>query len=154
MSIFRNSLMRKGWRVIMMGTLCLAAVSLVTTHAGSNASVTAAQVNGTWKTKGGEFKIWALGDQRLQIAFSGVYEYKTPQGPSANTGEGSGIARIEGDTAIFKPEGAEEECRITLKFTGVKLVVTQTGNCGFGHNVTAAGTYKKVSSKKPSFGSD
>jgi len=134
--------------------LCFAAASIATSHANSDKSVTAAQVNGTWKIKGGEFKIWALGQQRLQVEFSGVYEYKTTQGPTANTGEGSGIATIEGDTAIFKPEGAEEECRITLKFTGGKLVVTQTGICGFGNNVTAAGTYKKVSAKKPKFDSD
>jgi hypothetical protein len=143
--------MKRTWKV---SALCLAAVSIATMQAGSDKSVTAAQVNGTWKTKGGEFKIWALGQQRLQVEFSGVYEYKTPEGPSANTGEGSGIATIQGDTAIFKPEGAEEECQITLKFTGGKLVVTQTSICGFGHNVSAAGTYKKVSAKKPKFGSD
>jgi hypothetical protein len=130
------------------------AASIATAHADSDKSVTTAQVNGTWKTKGGEFRIWALGKQRLQVEFSGVYEYKTPQGPMANEGEGSGVATIEGDTAIFKPEGAEEECQITLKFTRGKLVVTQTGICGFGHNVSAEGTYKKISSKKPKFGSD
>ena len=134
--------------------MCLSAAPIVTMSAGSDKSVTTAQVNGTWERKGGEFKIWALGHQQLQVEFSGVYEYKTPQGPTANTGEGNGVATIEGDIAIFKPEGAEEECRITLKFTGGKLVVTQTGICGFGHNVTAAGTYKKVSAKKPKFGSD
>jgi hypothetical protein len=143
--------MRKTWKV---WALCLAAVSILTTWADSEKSVTAAQVNGTWKMKGSEFKIWALGQQRLRIEFSGVYEYKTPQGPSANEGEGSGIATIEGDTAIFKPEGAEEECRITLKFANGKLVVTQTGICGFGHNVTAAGTYRRVSAKKPKFDPD
>jgi len=143
--------MTKTWKV---WTLCLAAASIVTVRADGDKNVTAAQVNGTWKTKHGEFKIWALGQQRLQIEFSGTYEYKTPQGPSANEGEGSGIATIEGDTAIFKPEDAEEKCRITLKFPGGKLVVTQTGIGGFGHNVTAAGTYKKVSAKKPKFESN
>jgi hypothetical protein len=64
---------------------------------------------------------------------------------------GSGIATIEGDTAIFKPEGAEEECQIMLRFTGAKLVVRQPGICGFGRNVTAEGTYKRVSSTKPKF---
>jgi hypothetical protein len=118
--MLRNSTMRKTWK---FWALCLAATSVVTVSADSNKSVTAAQVNGTWKTKYGEFKIWAL-------------------------------ATIEGDTAIFKPEGAEEECRITLKFTGGKLVVAQTGICGFGHNVSAAGTYKKVSAKKPKFESN
>jgi hypothetical protein len=122
--------MRKAWR---FWALSLAVASIGAARADNSKSVTAAQVNGTWKTKSSEFKIWALGQQRLQIEFSGVYEYKTPQGPTANEGEGSGIATIEGDTAIFKPEGAEEECRITLKFTGGKLVVTQTGICGFGH---------------------
>jgi hypothetical protein len=143
--------MTKTWQT---WTCWLAAVSIVAALADSEKSVTAAQVNGTWKTKHGEFKIWALGQQRLQIAFSGVYEYKTPQGPSANEGQGSGIATIEGDTAIFKPEGAEEECRITLQFTGGKLVVTQTGICGFGNHVTAEGTYKRVSTRKPKFDSD
>jgi hypothetical protein len=149
--MLHNSIMRKTWT---FWALSLAASSIVTVCADSDKSVTGGQVNGTWKTKYNEFKIWALGQQRLQIEFSGVYEYKTPQGPTANEGEGSGIATIEGDTAIFKPDGAEEECLITLKFTGEKLVVTQTGICGFGHNVTAAGTYKKVSARKPKFESN
>src|SRR5437764_11299113 len=122
-------------------------------HVNAQNDVTAAQVNGTWKLGNNEFKIWALGQQKLQIEFFGTYEYKSPHGPMANTGEGSGIARIEGDTAIFKPEGAEDECQITLKFIGGKLIITQTGICGFGHNVTAEGTYKKVSTKKPKFAS-
>jgi hypothetical protein len=116
------------------------------------ADVTAAQVNGTWNYRQNEFKILAIGQQQLRIEFSGVYEYKTDDGErTANTGEGSGVAKIEGDTAIFKPEGAEDECRITLKFAGAKLVVTQEGICGFGFNVRADGTYKRTSAKKPKF---
>jgi hypothetical protein len=105
--------MRKTGGIIFITALCLAAVPIVTMQAGKNTSVTAAQINGTWKAKWGEIKIWALGHQRLQIEFSGVYEYKTPQGPSANTGKDSGIATTEGDTATFKREGAEEKCRIS-----------------------------------------
>jgi hypothetical protein len=149
--MLRDSIMRESWKI---WALWLTAASMVTAQAGNEKSVAAAQVNGTWRTKYGEFKIWALGKQRLQIDFSGVYEYKTPQGPTANEGVGSGVATIEGDTAIFKPEGAEEECQITLKFARGKLMVAQTGICGFGHNVTAAGTYKKVSARKPKFDSD
>lgn len=123
----------------------------IATSVNAQKDVTAAQVNGTWKVRNNEFKIWALGQQRLQIEFSGTFEQNSASGPTANTGEGSGIARIEGNTAVFKPEGAEDECKIRLDFTGGKLVVTQTGICGFGFNVTAEGTYKKVSSKKPKF---
>src|SRR4029453_18070744 len=86
----------KAVKFIYVGVVCFAAASITTSHAERDKSVTAAQVNGTWKTKGGEFKIWALGKQRLQVEFSGVYEYKTAQGPMANEGEGSGIAMIEG----------------------------------------------------------
>ena len=133
--------------------LAIAPFLIFALTAGAEGDLTATQVNGTWRLKNNEFKVWALGQQRLQIEFFGTYEYKSPAGPMANTGEGSGIARIEGDTAIFKPEGAEEDCQITLKFTEGKLVVTQTGSCGFGNHVYADGTYKKVSSKKPKFGS-
>jgi len=63
----------------------------------------------------------------------------------------SAVAAIKDNIAVFKPEGAEEECQLTLKFTGDKLFVTQIGICGFGHNVSAEGTYKKVSAKKPKF---
>ena len=114
--------------------------------------VTAAQVNGTWNYRQNEFRILATGQQQLRIEFSGVWEHKTGSGePTANTGEGSGIAKIEGDTAVFKPEGVEDECKITLKFARGKLVVTQEGICGFGFNVRADGTYKRTSSKKPKF---
>ena len=129
-------------------SLCL----IITTRVDAGNDVTAAQVNGTWTCRQNEFKILALGQQKLQIEFSGVWEHKTGNGElTANTGEGSGTAKIEGDTAIFKPEGAEDECKITLKFTGGKLVVTQEGMCGFGFNVRADGTYKRTSAKKPKF---
>ena len=113
--------------------------------------VTAAQVNGTWRTKHSEFKLWALGGQKIKVEFSGVYEYKTVGGPMANTGEGWGIAHIEGDTATFKPEVSEPECEITMKFTSGRLKVSQVGICGFGHNVTAEGDYRRVSRSRPKF---
>ena len=143
-----------GAQLVRIAVLVFAVASIDTSHAERDKSVTAAQVNGTWKNKSGEFKIWALAKQRLQVEFSGVYEYKTPHGLMANEGAGIGVATVQSDTAIFKPEGAEEECQITLRFVDSKLIVTQTGICGLGHNVTAEGTYKKTSSKKPIFESD
>jgi hypothetical protein len=137
-------------RIPLTLALCWLANS-VAARAGAQTNVTTAQVNGTWKTKNSEFKIWALGQQMLHVEFSGTHEYKSPAGPMANTGEGHGVASIEGDTAIFKPDGAEDECRITMKFAHGKLVVTQTGVCGFGNNVTAEGTYKRTSAAEPKF---
>jgi hypothetical protein len=119
--------------------------------AASQKIVTAAQVNGTWRMKTGEFKVFALGKQRLRVEFSGTYEYRVNRELMANTGTGYGIATIDGDTATFRPEGAEADCTIMMRFTGSKLVVTQEGGCGFGHNVTAIGTYRKISGRKPTF---
>jgi len=113
--------------------------------------VTARQVNGTWRSGRNEFRIWALGQQKLRVEFSGSYRYKNPGGMMVNVGEGAGIASIEGDTATFKPEGVEGECKITMKFTNGKLIAEQEGGCDFGLNVTAAGTYRKVSGQKPKF---
>ena len=149
--------MRKFIYAFLLGGAALALFAAIYTtqaRAAMQTIVTAAQVNGTWDSKYGTFKVWALGNQKLKVEFDGVYEYTSSAGPMANTGEGSGIALIEGNTAIFRPDGAEEECKITMKFTRGKLIVTQQSNCGFGLNVTADGTYRKTSSRKPKFDED
>jgi hypothetical protein len=115
--------------------------------------VSAAEVNGTWQCRKNTFKIWALGNGKLQMEFDGVFEYKSPSyGPMANLGNGSGVATIAGDTAVFVPTGDEGGGKITLKFSRGKLIVEQEGTCGFGHRVYATGTYAKISARKPKFG--
>ncbi|HXQ74383.1 MAG TPA: hypothetical protein VN844_28010 [Pyrinomonadaceae bacterium] len=138
--------------------LCFTATSLVVpgsrqANGSQEKVVTAAQVNGTWKSGSNRFYIWALGQQKLKVEFFGMYEYKTPSGPMANMGSASGIAQIEGDTAIFKPSDldADDDCKITMRFTRGKLIVEQEGACRFGLNVGAAGTYRRVSKTKPKF---
>ncbi|MDS4059219.1 MAG: hypothetical protein RKP73_11695 [Candidatus Contendobacter sp.] len=116
--------------------------------------VTAAQVNGTWRTPTAEFKVLALGKQKLRVKFDGTYEYRVNGEWMANTGTGAGIAFIAGDTATFRPEGTEMDCAITMRFIAGQLIVTQEGGCGFGHNVTAIGTYRKVSDHRLTFSED
>lgn len=118
--------------------------------------VTAAQVNGTWESRSaarnGTIRILALGKQRLKVEFIGLYTYRLADGTkNVNTGEGQSIAIIEGNEATFKPDGAEDECLITMKFIRNALQVEQKGSCGFGLNVTLAGTYRRISSRKPKF---
>lgn len=137
--------------VLVLALAMVIHIGFPTTEALGQKVVTASQVNGTWRSGSKTFKVWALGKQRLKVQFLGTYEYKTPAGWMANVGEGSGIASIERDTAIFKPEAADEDCKITMKFKGGKLFVSQEGGCDFGHNVIADGTYRKISSRKPKF---
>ena len=145
-------------RVISGLIFCFAVASLLVSGShrvnGQERIVTAAQVNGTWQYRDNFFRIWAVGQQKLKVEFDGIYKYKIPSGLMANTGLGSGTARIEGDTAVFKPSeiGEDEDCKITMRFTRGKLIVEQEGICGFGHNVNAAGTYRRISRTKPKFG--
>jgi hypothetical protein len=118
--------------------------------------VTAAEANGTYRYRRDEIKILALGHNKLRVQMDLVYEYKSPAGLMANTGEASGEATIENDTAVFHPQDSQS-CTITIKFLpGNKIKVTEdrTIECGFGLNVSSEGTYTKIKSGKPKFDSD
>ena len=118
--------------------------------------VTAAEANGTYRSRRNEIKILALGHNKLRLQMDLTYEYKTSTGPMANVGEASGEATIENETAIFHPPDTQN-CTITIKFLpGNKIKVTEdrTIECGFGLNVSSEGTYTKIKSGKPKFDSD
>jgi hypothetical protein len=112
--------------------------------------VTAAQANGVYRFYQSEFRILALGHNKLKVQFDGIYMTlaKTP-----NMGSAMGEATIDGNVATFKPPDFAQ-CTINLAFLPGKLKVTQEGSdadCGFGHNVNATGTYRKIRSGKPKF---
>jgi len=112
--------------------------------------VTAAQANGVYRFYKSEFRILALGHNKLKVQFDGVYTTVTK---SINMGYAMGEAPIDGNIATFKPPDFER-CEITIVFLPGKLKVTQAGTdfeCGFGHNVIATGTYRKIRSGKPKF---
>ena len=113
----------------------------------------AKNLTGTYRNRWSEFKIQALGVNRLHVQFNGSYQYKVRGELMANTGTADGMVKLDGNTATFVPPETQG-CSISLQFTGQKLIVKQTGSdadCGFGHNVTADGTYIKRSSRPPKF---
>lgn len=131
----------------------------------SRASVSAAEVNGTFRMNfrgkyrdmSNEIKILALGKGKLRVAMDLIYPYTLKNGErSVNMGFLDDEASITRDTAVYK-SNEYGDCRITIKFVRAGTIkVTQgkegmDGNCGFGHNVFATGTYRKVSVKKPKF---
>jgi hypothetical protein len=141
---------------LLIGTIfCLVSIAQTpnSSIAASAKNTNVNQFNGTWKSKFGSFKILLLNKQKLQLEFSGTYQYKLADGSlSANTGFGEGTALIVGNKASFQPTGADSECQIALKFNGKNLEVKQVSNCGFGLNVTAAGKYQRINSDRPTFG--
>lgn len=102
-----------------------------------------------------EIKIQSIGKGKLKVSFDLTYPHRDASGKmTANMGTGQGIAAITGDTAIYSSDEFGK-CRITIKFVKPgQIKVTQSGSdsdCGFGFNVTADGTYRKVSGAKPKF---
>src|SRR5580765_7815111 len=139
---------------LVIAVLCFAvmgwALSSQTVTAQNTRVVTAAQANGVYKYYDNEFRILALGHNKLKVQFDGVYHTLAK---SVNMGYASGEATIDGNVATFIPEDTQG-CKITMTFLPGKLVVKQDGDdatCGFGHNVYSTGTYRKVKSGKPKF---
>jgi hypothetical protein len=148
------------------GILIVAAMVLFLGAGGAaaqRASVSGKEVTGTFKMNfrgkfaklSNDMKIQALGGGKLRVAFDLIYPYTLRNGETTvNMGGMDTEASIIGDTAVIESE-EYGSCRIKIKFVRPGTVrVTQEGSsaeCGFGHNVTAEGTYRKVSSAKPRF---
>jgi hypothetical protein len=126
-------------------------------------SVSGAEVTGTFryqftgKFKGNfnEIKILALGKGKLRVSFDLTHPFVDGTGEmEANVGQIDGEANIDADTAMFTG-GDNGECRIRIKFVRQGVIsADQQGDsagCGFGLNVSASGTYKKVSGARPKF---
>jgi len=135
---------------LLISASLLLASSLVPGQTRSR-SVTAAQINGVYRYLRNDFRILALGHNKLKVQFNG--EWMT-RGGYPNLGEAIGAATIVGNVATFIP-GDTTKCKITLTFLGNnKMAVAQEGldaECGFGHNVMASGNYRRVKAGKPKF---
>lgn len=152
--------MRKTIYTLVLIAFVLAFSSMAAAQA-SRKSVSGAEVTGTFHSYfKGRFKgsanvimIQALGKGRLKVAFDLVYPYLDNQGEmTANLGRLTAEATIKGDTAIVETSEFGE-CRIKIKFVrpGQIKVTQEAVDCGFGNRVTADGTYKKTSARKPKF---
>ncbi|MGZ8844251.1 MAG: hypothetical protein ACXW18_11360 [Pyrinomonadaceae bacterium] len=117
----------------------------------SSRAVTAAQINGVYRYHRNEFRVLALGKQKLKVQFYG--EWMTRAG-YPHIGEARGEANIEGSVAVFIP-GITPRCKITMTFIPPnRMDVVQEGadsECDFGQNVMATGTYRRVKAGKPKF---
>ncbi|HEX8568133.1 MAG TPA: hypothetical protein VF648_21010 [Pyrinomonadaceae bacterium] len=111
-------------------------------------------LTGTYRYKSGRnhnaIGVEELGGNRLRLHIAANYEYKDSSDEwMVNSGDASGIVTLKNGTAVLFPEGYPN-CPITLKFSGNKIVVRHEGaggDCGFGGNVTASGTYTKTSNE-------
>jgi hypothetical protein len=144
----------------MKSFLLISAISLISLNGAGPSSgqsadnnsvrrvVTAAQINGVYKYGRNDFRVLALGHNKIKVQFNG--EWMT-RGGYPNIGEAIGEATIVGNVATFIP-GDTTKCKITMTFLTNKMIVQQEGfdaDCGFGHNVMATGTYRRVKAGRP-----
>jgi len=134
--------MRSSHGILLFLTLLLVSPSLEARDA-----VTTAEINGTFTGRNGStFDILSVGKDKLQMSFSGIEGL-------TNTGQATGIADFQGDTAYLRPAGHEKTCTLIIRFLRPgQIQATQNGDssdCGFGPNVRADGSYRKTSSVKP-----
>lgn len=69
---------------------------------------------------------------------------------NVHNGQVQGIARLENGVAIYQADS----CKLRIEFLPTKARIMQSdevGDCGFGANVTATGSYRKIDSRKPKF---
>ena len=70
---------------------------------------------------------------------------------NVHNGELEGIVELQGNKATYETEG----CKVTIRFFTTTATIIQDrkiGDCDFGVNVTATGTYRKLNNRKPRFG--
>ncbi len=125
-------------------------------HADSFASqkvkkrVQTGSVTGTYKYVLNTVEVLELPDHRVRISFSGFWPNDHRRVETRNVGNFDETVPLKGRTAVVKPRYGDKDCAITLEFRASKVIVTEEGyRCGFGFNVEADGTYRKVSSKPP-----
>lgn len=155
----------------MRESICCFALSLVCLMASvsfadaqkARSSVSGAEVTGTFrmnfegkfKTSSNDIKIQSLRGGKIHFSMDLLYPFTMKNGEAmANIGNLENEAPITGDTATYQSD--DGKCTMIFKFVkpGILKVTQKQGGdfeCGFGHNVTADGTYRKVSSKRPSF---
>ncbi|HAO08104.1 MAG TPA: hypothetical protein DCQ50_14225 [Chryseobacterium sp.] len=80
--------------------------------------------------------IRAVSLSRLQISF---YANNAPRRFSNSI---QGVAILKNNIAVLKPF-AKQRCRIVLKFIDGDLIVTETGECGWGRGISTDGHYIK-----------
>ena len=115
----------------------------------SDRILTASELNGTYTYRRNTFKVLAIDHNKIKVQFHG--EWMT-RGGYPNTGDALGEAKFEGNVAVFIPKGTTD-CKITMSFLTNRVEVQQEGegDCGFGHNVVATGTYRRIKGGAPRF---
>jgi hypothetical protein len=86
-------------------------------------------------------EIEQLSEGRLRFYLLALWKGMNWKEYGPNLGEAYGEVELKDHRAVYK----QETCVLTMTFAGDRVTIAEQGDCGFGHNVTAAGTYRRMS---------
>jgi len=141
---------RSLWTLLALATLLThIAPRQSVAYQKSSKRIAVRSVTGSYRYVLNTLDVLELPDHKVRISFSGYWPNDHKRVETRNVGGFDEIVPLNGRTAVVNPEYSDE-CAITLRFKSNRVEVTQEGyRCGFGFNVEAEGSYRKVSSKPP-----
>lgn len=86
-------------------------------------------------------KVVELPGGKVKFALHALWMGPQSEEFGPNIGDAYGEVPLVKGVAVYK----EDECRLTMRFSSGKVEIEQAGNCGFGLNVTANGSYRRTS---------
>lgn len=89
-----------------------------------------------------------LPDGKIKFDLVALWVSHNPD--NIHDGEIQAIVNLENGIAVYQEGG----CRIKMAFSPGRVRISENdevGDCAFGVNVTAAGSYRRVDTKKPKF---
>jgi len=138
--------------LIRVSALLLFGSSICAAQAQKLRAVTVKNVTGHYRLTKDEFRN-RLDLQQVtggKIKFYLVALWVSHYNPdNIHNGELNGVLALQNGIAVYD----QDACKLKFEFFSNRVRVTQLNDegCGFGANVTAAGTYRKLDSKQPKF---
>ena len=135
--------------LVLLLTLCVVATAQTTLRGKS----TNKDVTGHYVMRREEFRNRIFVQQLPggKIKFDLLALWVSANNPeNVHNGTAQGIMEIKNGVAVY--EGSS--CKLTMTFLPGKIKIVQSdevGDCEFGFNVTATGSYRKIDSKRPKF---
>jgi hypothetical protein len=143
--------------ISILALTLLGTVSAVATPQRAKISVKADSITGHYREKfsGDTLDVKLLPGGKIKIDLNAYYPSANPS-PEArpggpNIGETTATFPIKNGFATYSTEEFGGKCKITFAFSPNKVEIKQDedtiGCCGYGMNVNASGTYKKLSNR-------
>jgi hypothetical protein len=139
-------------KLVTISALLMLSSAICVAPAQTPPQTTAKSVTGHYRLTKDEFRnrldVQQLGGGKIKFYLLALWvSHNYPE--NIHNGELQGIVALENGVAVYD----QDDCKLKFQFFSNRVRVTQLNDagCGFGANVTAAGAYGKLNSKKPKF---